>query len=522
MLASEAKKSVLIVGAGPVGLTAAAWLTKLGVTLDIVDKKSGPVSDSRALGVHARTLEFMSAFGLHEEMIRQGNITRFMTFHRFNKALFKLDFNKIKHLTRFPYMLVLPQSRTERILVNHLSVQRVPVQWQVECVGLEETEHGVTVQLTSEGKLKERAYAYVIAADGASSPIRNQLGIPFEGETYDARFLLSEAGIADNAIARNSSHVFMGETTTVAVIPQPDDVYRIVGPDFAKAAEGENLTGGQGMEFSEFDSFLRNQGLLQHVDIQDASRLVNYRIHKRIAKSFQSQRVFLAGDAAHIHSPAGGQGMNTGIHDVMNLGWKLAAVLHGHGKPSLLASYHSERFSAVKTVIDGADQAMMKVVNRSWLWRLFLDNVAPVVSRFVQPKKLLATIAQLTWNYEAQGIDHQAQSYSPGSRFPDLSLTNGKSVHQVLGLTSRPLFFVSGADLKPSTQEHKLVAHGRKYVGQVHPTTFRLVNPLEDEQGKPFVGVVAVRPDGYVLANVPWAKAGVATPLAQDLVLNPA
>jgi len=511
--------SVLIVGAGPIGLTAACYLQRLGVSFDIIDQKSGPVDDSRALGVHARTLEFMQMFGLDKSFIEQGNITRFMTFHRYKKLLFKLDFATIGDLTDFPFMLVLPQSRTERILLGYLEDKGVSVQWQSALENIHELDDAVQCQLRNHDVTTEHRYDYIIAADGAGSRIRNQLDIPFEGQTYDARFLLSEVNIQNNAIPRNSSHVYMGKTTTVAVLPQPDNVYRIVGPDFQTVAGGESIVGGTDMSFASFQQFLSRESLLKHVEIENASRLVNYRIHKRVARSFQTERIFLCGDAAHVHSPAGGQGMNTGIHDVMNLGWKLAAVIKGVAKPELLRSYQVERAPAVRAVVNGADKAMLKVVNRSWWWRILLDKLAPILTRFYQPKHLLATMAQLTWSYAHNQIESQTDLLQPGYRVPNLALTNGQTLHQILGQTAQPVCLVSGADLSPNTQVEQIARHSNEATGKIPATHYVLVNPIMHSR-KPFVGCLLVRPDGYLLASIPYQTTATSSQWLEALLPN--
>ena len=504
-------KKVLIVGAGPIGLAAACFLQRLGVDFDIIDSRSGPVDDSRALGVHARTLEFMTMFGLHKEFIRQGNITRYMTFHRFSKPLFRLDFDRIADLTDFPFMLILPQARTERILIKHLFDNGHAIGWETRFVSLTQDEIGVRCRLETGSGAVVQDYAYVIGADGANSQVRAQIGVAFEGETYDAKFLLTEAKIRDNQLPRNSSHVFMGHSTTVAVLPQPDDIYRIVGPDFQHAAGGTTMVAGEKLAFSEFQSFLKRENLLTQVTLEHASRLISYRIHKRVAARFQHQRVFLAGDAAHIHSPAGGQGMNTGIHDVMNLGWKIAAVLQSHAHPALLNSYHEERRHAVKAVVEGADQAMVRVVNRSFWWRHLLDTVAPIVTRWYQPKRLLATMAQLTWNYREQAVHMDGPLYQPGQRFPNRALSNGQRVHEILGQTPQPILLVSGADLQPATEVFRLVAHTKTQLTQRFSEQYQLTQALTNEQGNPFIGCVMIRPDGYVLAACPFQQAAVDT-----------
>jgi len=492
----ENSNRVLIVGAGPTGLTAAAFLTRQNIDFDIIDAREGPVDDSRALGVHARTLEFMAMLGLDEAFVSEGHKTRYMTFHRGARQLFKLDFDAISRSTRYPYMLVLPQSRTERILVSHLKAQDVTIEWSTKLLNFAQSDRSVLATITSKsGTTTQREYAYVIGCDGAASQIRTSLDIPFEGETYPLRFLLSEVEISENAIDRSSSHVFMGSDTTVAVIPQPDGVYRIVGPDFSTDQQEDEAAGATQVGFDDFAAFLKRNNLLQHVDMHKPSRLVSYRIHKRVAQRYRDKRVFVAGDAAHIHSPAGGQGMNTGLNDVANLTWKIAAVLNGEAPADLLTSYERERRQAAIDVVTNADAAMMRVVSRKLKSQLFFDYVVPVVTRFYQPRGLLEAMAQISWSCPPMvgtgakgGIDQDQ-----GMRLPDLDLLDGRRSNSLLG--GRHLVgFVSGS----GAWADQLQSDGSA-------PWARLKTPFSGRKTTPFEGVVLCRPDGYVAAKVPMS-----------------
>lgn len=503
---THSTKRVLIVGAGPTGLTAAAFLTKQGIDFDLIESRSGPVDESRALGVHARTLEFMSMLGLDETFIEQGHKTRFMTFHRGAKKLFRLDFNTIAPSTRYPYMLVLPQSRSERILVSHLEGQGIQIEWETHLRSFAEDENGVSVLIeTPDGVSRQRNYAYVIGCDGAASLIRTNLEIPFEGETYPLRFLLSEVQIKQNAIDRASSHVFMGKDTTVAVIPQPDDVYRIVGPDFTPGEQESAVAGATDVGFDDFSQFLKSNDLLQHVKMHDPSRLVAYRIHKRVAAHYRKGRVFIAGDAAHIHSPAGGQGMNTGLNDVANLTWKMTAVLNGDAPETLLDSYETERRAAAINVVTNADAAMMKVVSRKLGPRLFFDHIAPVVTRFYQPRGLLEAMAQISWSCPPM---HSADNGALGGlRMPDISLRNGSNSNSLLGGRNLVGFLSGAGDWVSSIKStNRLDFH-------------QLDAPLPVKGQTKFDGVVLCRPDGYIATALPadQLKSGADIPSLHQL-----
>jgi hypothetical protein len=314
------------------------------------------------------------------------------------------------------------------------------------------------------------------------------------------RFLLSEVRIVDDKIDRSSSHVFMGEHTTVAVIPQPDRIYRVVGPDFSRQDDSNPIGGSTRVEFDDFADFLKKNKLLQHVDMLDPSRLLSYRINKRVAAKFRDRRVFLAGDAAHIHSPAGGQGMNTGLHDAVNLSWKIAAVLNGTADESLLDTYESERRPAALRIVNGADAAMMTVVSRKLGSRLFFDWVAPVITQFYQPRKLMEAIAQISGSYpEFRGMSDHSDRSGPqvGTRLQDWSTKTGGTSNRSLGI-GRLVAFVSGSSQETAAMRRRVAAWPRKLRPDIH----ELVKPISTKHAYPgFEGLILTRPDGYVASS---------------------
>lgn len=500
----DANARVMIVGAGPTGLTAAAFLDRQSIAFDLIDPKHGAVTDSRALGIHARTLEFMAMLGLDAAFLARGHKTRYMTFHRGARRLFRLDFACIGHLTHYPFMLVLPQSDSETILIEHLARRGRPVAWGTRLVGFTQTDSQVRAEILHEdGRRETRSYDYLIGCDGAASLVRTEAGIAFDGTTYDARFLLSEVEIEGNAIDRSSSHVLMGEKTTVAVIPQPGDIYRVVGPDFTRLNEGAGIVSRNEVSFEDFSAFLATNRLLQHVSMRHPSRMVSYRVHKRVAARFRKGRVFIAGDAAHIHSPAGGQGMNTGLHDVANLSWRIAQVLHGIAAPSVLDGYDPERRPAALSIVNGADAAMMRVVSRSWAARLFFDGIAPLLTRVYQPRWLMAALAQIRYTYpgfESAGARHLPDGLRPGQRIPDLALRDGGSLFSRFGTEREVVVFSPGRAAAEFPSVLRDLSTARDIAVLARPLPGRL-------PGSRFEGALLCRPDGFIAAAIPHQPA---------------
>ncbi|OWK25026.1 hypothetical protein AJ87_14820 [Rhizobium yanglingense] len=310
----------------------------------------------------------------------------------------------------------------------------------------------------TKGAEHKKEYAFVIGADGATSTVRRLIDVEFEGATYPADFLLSEVEIPSGAIQRDATHVYFGERSTVAVIPQPNGNYRIVGPNFAPAEPRAAESGAVSISFEDFSAFLKKNGLFSGIEMRNPSRLLSYKMHKRVAARFRVGGVFLAGDAAHIHSPAGGQGMNTGMHDAVNLAWKIALVLNNWARPDLLDSYETERRTFASAIVTATDRAMSKVMSRSVGSRIMFDILAPLVLRVRQPIDLIGSMAQIADGYPDFLPAARATSHSDGpnvgERLVNLALEGGSSTTRELG---RGLaVFLSGTAQQTDHLERKL------------------------------------------------------------------
>jgi 2-polyprenyl-6-methoxyphenol hydroxylase-like FAD-dependent oxidoreductase len=419
---------VLIVGAGPVGLTLACFLTHHGVPVKVVDSKPGTVTESRALGVHARTLELLAPLGLDERFMARGRSTRWMDFHRHDRTLFSLSFDTLAQETRYPFYLILPQSETEALLCDWLARHGVSVQWSTELRELSVDATGPTVELeTADGAVRKR-HDYVVGCDGAGSRVRAALDIGFDGITYDAQFMLSEVRITEDALRTDATHVYLADNTVVAAIPMPSGAYRIVGPNSA----GAQAQGAGAIQFSEFRQFLSSNGLFPALTMHSPSRVMAYRMHKRVANRFHEGRVFLAGDAAHIHSPAGGQGMNTGMQDAINLAWKLAAVVKHEAPPAVFETYERERREIATRVAGNTDKAMSIVTSKSPWTRLALRWLAPALLRWYVPRRLMRGLSQLDIDYAPNAGQDAAPAIRSGFRLPWFNLRHRLDTYDLL------------------------------------------------------------------------------------------
>ncbi|MFI7144094.1 FAD-dependent monooxygenase [Nonomuraea sp. NPDC050022] len=332
-----ASTDVLIVGAGPAGLSLATALAGQGVDAVLVDKAPEGANTSRAAVVHARTLEVLRAIDVSDELVAAGvTVPRFTVRDR-DRVLLTVGFDKLP--TDFPYTLLVPQNITEQVLLNRLLSQGGTVHRPHEISIVEQQPTGVTAK-TSDGELIRASY--VVGTDGMHSTIREQSGISFTGDTYAQSFILADVHLDWTGPADEVALYFAPEGVTV-VAPLPGGRHRIVAtvdeaPEHPTVADIQALLDARG----------------PHAHRSMVTGLVwssRFRVHHRLADHYRAGRLFLAGDAAHVHSPAGGQGMNTGIQDALNLAGKLTAVLRDGAPETVLDEYEAERRPVAEEVV---------------------------------------------------------------------------------------------------------------------------------------------------------------------------
>ena len=365
---------VLIVGAGPTGLFLALALVHHGVRILLVDRKEGPADHSRAMGVQARTLEFYRQFGLAEAAIglgiKAGN-AHFKVNGR-EAATFSLT-EMGKGLSAYPFLLTLPQDVHERFLLDRLAKLGVTPRWGTSLTGFDQRADSIAARLVGPEATEELVSTrYLVGCDGGGSTTRQTLGIGFRGGTAEGRFY-----VADVDIGHESSDVQVGIGTDTLNLMMPvrtSAVQRLIGVVPQALAERSDL----GFEHVRADA-----ERLQGITVRTINWFSTYRVHHRVAERFRVGRAFIAGDAGHIHSPVGGQGMNTGLGDAMNLAWKLAEVIQGRARPGLLDTYEPERLAFARQLIATTDSAFGKMVNDGWWARLLRLEIAPRLVNFL-------------------------------------------------------------------------------------------------------------------------------------------
>ncbi|SHN34676.1 FAD-dependent monooxygenase [Mucilaginibacter sp. OK098] len=429
MTINEPHTKVLIVGAGPSGLMMAAQLLRNGVQPIIIDIKQGPTDESKALAVQARSLEIYRQLGVIDRVIENGKQAGGVIFNADGKQVASLALNNVgEGQTPFPYILLYQQSKNERLLLDYLTVNCCPVYWETTLTAITQTAGQVTVQLQNGEQLTTLTCDWVVGADGAHSAVRKQSKIPFNGETYSHNFYLVDVELGNAELNDSKVHLFLGKKGFSAFFPMPEaNRYRALGN------LPEDLEHKEDLKIEDILPGLdKTSGL--SIKIKETYWFTTYRLHHRMADNFRVQRCFLVGDAAHIHSPVGGQGMNTGLQDAYNLGWKLAGVANGQLNESILDSYSTERMPVARRLLSTTDKLFTMIMSDSWFAGLFKRWVMPIVLKLAWGNKTIRAgffkqVSQIGISYRDSAINlHVSQStlVKAGDRLPYLKVFDEK------------------------------------------------------------------------------------------------
>jgi 2-polyprenyl-6-methoxyphenol hydroxylase-like FAD-dependent oxidoreductase len=410
---------VLIAGAGPSGLLLALELCRHGVRPRIVDALPGPSPLSRALVMHARTLELLDRHGLTAAFVAEGEVVRGATLRRPGKELATVPLGRIgQGISPFPFLLLISQDQTERLLRTALTAQGIAVEWGTSLAGLTQNETGITAVLqTGNGPSEAIAPAFVAGCDGVHSAVRHALGIGFPGGTYEQLFYVADTlttGLGEPAGVGRVLTVSLAPRTFTAFFPMPAGRTRIIGL----------LPAGLARETATFADVQPALEAAERVQVRAVSWFSVYRVHHRVAQQFRQGRAFLVGDAGHVHSPVGGQGMNTGLGDAVNLGWKLAAALRPMAPPDLLATYEAERMPFAQQLIQTTDRAFTAATRPS-AWATFVrtqlvPRLLPLALRLPWVQRLMfRTVSQTGISYPNSPLSQgRVGTVAGGMRLP--------------------------------------------------------------------------------------------------------
>jgi 2-polyprenyl-6-methoxyphenol hydroxylase-like FAD-dependent oxidoreductase len=484
---------VLIVGAGPTGLVLALWLTRVGVRVRIVDKTAEAGTTSRALAVQARTLEFYTQLGIADAVVAAGRkMLAANLWVKGKRAAHAVLGEMGVGISPFPYALIYPQDEHERLLLARLSAAGVKVERQTELLRFEETADGVAGHLrrldgTEESSTESCTAAYIAGCDGARSTMREALGIGFPGGTYEHMFYVADVQ-ASGETMNGELHVALDRADFLVVFPlKGDGRARLIGTiRQEQEAQAETLT-WEDVNNRVIDAM--------RIDVERVNWFSTYRVHHRVADHFRKGRAFLLGDAAHIHSPVGGQGMNTGIGDAVNLAWKLAAVVQGRADAALLDSYEPERIAFARTLVATTDQAFTSVTSSGAMARLVRLHLVPLLLPlffgFKAARRLMfRRISQTSIHYEGSPLSvGWTETVEGGDRLPWVQHADGEKDNFAPLASLDWQVHIYGE----ASQEMRAMCETRKLPLHVFPW-----RPEMRRTGLWRNAAYLIRPDGYV------------------------
>ncbi len=493
---TRADCQVLVVGAGPTGLVLAADLLARGISTRIVDKGGGASLETRAIAVHARALEVLDQLGLAERFVDHGQMVRWFSFYTDGKRRVSLDLSR--NGTRFPFMLDIPQHETETLLRARVAELGGVVEQGTELTALADEPVGVTATVRdADGLQREITAGYVAGCDGAHSRVRHELGLQFRGHPYPQDWLLADVRL-DWVRPENEVHAFFQRGGTPLIcFPMRGHRWRLVVP-FA----GDRVPGPP--DLGEIQRLVDLRAPEQVV-ASDPTWLASFNCHRRSTGTYRCGHILLAGDAVHIHTPAGGQGMNTGITDAHNLGWKLALVAAGRAPDQLLDTYGAERQPVAEQVL-GLTHTLVRLGTMTHpVKRALRDAIIPTAF-VVGPvhRRAIRRWTQVNVAYPASILTKTGRSRGrpwPGQRVPDIEvLAAGRpsTLFTVLR-RGRHVIVVTGAD--PNSALANLGLAPYRDLVEVVACAPRDTRPFRSTRAG---SVFLVRPDGHLAA---WARA---------------
>lgn len=423
------RTDVAIVGAGPTGLALACQLIRYGVDFVIFDAKESITDLSKAIAVQARTLEIYQQLELADKAIAEGAIAKRVHIITNGAIRGSLDLSDIgKNLSPFPFALLLEQSKNEQLLGDYLARHGKNILWQTALESIsQDNENAVAITKNANGERGEITAKYLVGCDGAKSAVRHKLNFTFEGNTIDALFYVADVEMAFSE-SHDAVYVTFGADSFVAFFPmRGENSWRIVGnlPEDAEREEGR-IDEESRINYDEIENKIRHE-VRMSLDITGVKWFSVYRVHSRRVDKFSDGRCFLAGDAAHIHTPAGGQGMNTGIGDAYNLAWKLAFVLKGNAEKSLLDTYNVERLENAKRLLETTDRLFELGTHDDFLTSFIRTHVFPLAAQYalrldLVKQTVFPVVSQIGINYRHSPMsDHTGDEdfkIKAGDRMP--------------------------------------------------------------------------------------------------------
>lgn len=508
---------ILIVGAGPTGLTLAHELLRRGVKPRLIEKTPGASPNTKALGVMARTLELLAPSGITQEMLAQGVKVPTFSIWSQGRQLARFDFaNGIE--SPYPYILMIPQHTTEAILTEHIVRKGGTVERGVELVSLTQQSDSVEVVLRHADGTEERTWtSFLIGCDGAHSTVRHLLGAPFVGTTVEQSFTTGNVRMRWD-IPHDQALAYLNRGRLITYFPLSDGHHRFI----IAYPPGETLQGAVTLE--EIQRAIDTCGPVGAC-ATDPSWLARYHVHQRKVDRYVHQRVILAGDAAHIHSPLGAQGMNTGMQDAMNFAWKLALVVQGRAPARLLESYQIERAEVGTRLLQDDELLTRQAFLHHPLATATRDCVAPCLTQLPQTQQVITSTAAelrisyhhgpLVAEYRGEKVKSAPSRVNVGDRAPDGPISPGKQtaprqLYDLLtGTRHALLIFTQKLDEARSREVQSQLSDWWELLdvypirrlapcGDDEKTLYDPEGVLAERYGVAEEGLVLIRPDGYI------------------------
>ena len=484
---------VLIAGAGPTGLNLALSLAHHGVPFRMFSDASGPGERSRAMVVQARTLEFYHQLGFAQRVVDDGVIIDTVHLRRGDGSadddLAAIHFAELgRDISPYPFALAYPQDDHERFLLDRLGELGGKVEWQTKLTGFTQNDHSVSATVERNGRAETIRCAWICGCDGAHSQVRESLGIGFPGGTYEQHFFVADVRL-ERGFERDLI-ISLGDKVLTLLFPvRPSGMQRLIG------LVPPELTHRDDIRFEEIQGLAEEQLNLR---VAACDWFSTYRVHHRVADRFRVGRAFLLGDAGHIHSPAGGQGMNTGIGDAVNLGWKLAQVIQRRVTPDLLSTYEDERIGFARSLVSTTDRAFTGIVAGGLLGEfarhIFTPLVLSIATRTSSAQHaLFRLVSQTRIHYEDSPLSEgSAGNVSGGDRLPWLG-PNGPSNFDSLRLLDWQVQIYGDADPAFAAAVESLGLPLQTFPWE----------PRAEKAGFAENSAVLIRPDGYVALALP-------------------
>jgi 2-polyprenyl-6-methoxyphenol hydroxylase-like FAD-dependent oxidoreductase len=490
---------VLVVGAGPTGLIMALELARRGIACRIIDKLPEATQTSKALAIQSRTLELFDIMGMVEEPLQHGLQVGAVNLYANGKRIAHMPFDELD--SPYPFILDLAQSETEKIFTTRLAKLGVAIERQVELSHITQDEQGITAILRhADGREETVTCIWLIGCDGAHSTVRHLLNMPFVGAAYPEDFALADVKI-HWSLPTNEMHLMLHEDGIFAAFPLPGGRYRLIVETSEHAHEDKQPD----PTLEDFQRYLKERGP-EGATLDDPVWMSAFRIHARKVEHYRQGHVFLVGDAAHIHSPAGGQGMNTGIQDVCNLAWKLALVHTQHTPLTLLDSYEAERHPVAESVLQTSDLMIRMAMLHQPLLQQVRNHVVPILSQ-IEPvqHRFVEQISELNIHYRNSPIVCEQGSF-PGHLLTHKSPKAGDRAPAV-----QPLFREDGTatrlfEVLRSTKHTLFLLTGEIYSAtslQRLNKLANLVNEHYDELVQVYFVVAGEQVPAEMLAGIP-------------------